>query len=304
MSYGQQIIDDFNEIDRQLLNADQLFEEIYDLRTLDERFEPGAEEAEFIKAFWSEFIRTPHTPLQHSFLKYWKQLPVLYKEFKEVLNKENQAYEGMAWRMVADTMNEQTFFEAFDHVAFCGFYALNKSEEKLMIHLREKGKLHLFVDSDEYYATPKHHEAGMFFRRGLLADDTLSWRNNLFSIPKESYTVKGCSGAYALTCELAQDIHRLVSTNPSIQKSNSLVIVLADESLLFSLFQQCQRLGVNLNPSMGFPLKYHPAFKVLNAIRQFRKLRKEDINDLVKYRQLEELYQEPLIKRFLHAKGK
>ena len=38
MSYGQQIIDDFNEIDRQLINAYQLFEEIYDLRTLDERF--------------------------------------------------------------------------------------------------------------------------------------------------------------------------------------------------------------------------------------------------------------------------
>lgn len=298
MSYGQQIIDDFNEIDRQLLNADQLFEEIYDLRTLDERFEPGAEEAEFIKAFWSEFIRTPHTPLQHSFLKYWKQLPVLYKEFKDVLNKKNQAYEGMAWRIVADTMQEQTFFENFDHVAFCGFYALNKSEEKLMIHLREKGKLRLFVDADEYYTVPKHHEAGMFFRRGLLADDTLPWRNNLFSIPKESYTVKGCSGGYALTCELAQDIHRLVSANTDIQKSNAMVIVLADESLLFSLYQQCQRLGVNLNPSMGFPLKYHPAFKVLNAIRQFRKLRKEDINDLVKYRQLEELYQEPLIKRF------
>ncbi|MBK7967089.1 MAG: hypothetical protein IPK10_18660 [Bacteroidetes bacterium] len=33
-------------------------------------------------------------------------------------------------------------------------------------------------------------------------------------------------------------------------------------------------------------------------------MRKEDINDLVKYRQLEELYQEPLIKRFLHAKRK
>ena len=298
MSFGQQIIDDFNEIDRQLINADQLFEEIYDLRTLDERFEPGAEEAEYIKAFWSEFIGTTHTPLQHSFLKYWKQLPLLYKEFKTVLHKENQGYEGLAWRFVVETMSQQNFFDEFDHIAFCGFYALNKSEEKVMMHLQKAGKLLLFVDADEYYTQPKYHEAGMFFRRGLLADNSLSWKHNLFSTPKESYHVKGCNGGYALTCELAQDIHRLVSSNADLVKLNGLVVVLADESLMFSLYQQCQRLGVNLNPSMGFPLKYHPAFKVLSAIKQFRKLRTEDVNELVKYRQLEELYQEPLIHRF------
>lgn len=298
MSYGEQIIDDFNEIDRQLLIADQLFEEIYDLRTLDERFEPGAEEVEYIKAFWAEFIRTPHTPLQHSFLKYWKQLPVLYHQFKEELKKENAAYEGLAWRIVSDSMAEQTYFDAFDHVAFCGFYALNKSEEKIMLHLRQAGKLHLFVDADVYYTAPKYHEAGMFFRKGLLADSSLPWHQDLLSVPKESYQVKGCNGSYALTCELAYDIQTLVQLKPELLEKNGLVIVLADESLLFSLYQQCHRLGVHLNPSMGFPLKHHPAYKILTAVKQFRKIKPEDMNELTKYRQLEELYKEPLIEKF------
>jgi hypothetical protein len=39
---------------------------------------------------------------------------------------------------------------------------------------------------------------------------------------KESYAVKGCNGGYALTCELAQDIHRLVTTNTDLVKSNGL----------------------------------------------------------------------------------
>lgn len=298
MSYGQQIIDDFSEIDRQLLNADQLFEEIYDLRTLDERFEPGAEEAEYIRTFWSEFIRTPHTPLQNSFLKYWKQLPLLYSEFRKELTQSNIAYEGLGWRLVAENFKNETYFDAFDHVAFCGFYALNKTEEKLMDGLKQQGKLHLFVDADEFYTQPKHHEAGMFFRKGYFADATLPWHQNLLSIPKESYIVKGCNGSYALSLELANDIQELLIGKPEILKNNSLVIVLADESLLFSLFQHCHRLGISLNPSMGFPLNHHPAFKTLNAIKLYRKIKQEDVNDLVKFRQLEELYDEPLVKRF------
>lgn len=51
LSFGQQLLDDFNEIDRQMIPTEYLFQEVRDMKELDERFTPGAEEADYIRSF-------------------------------------------------------------------------------------------------------------------------------------------------------------------------------------------------------------------------------------------------------------
>jgi hypothetical protein len=184
ISYGQQLIDDFNEIDRQAINPDLLFEEINDLKSLEARFSPGEEDFEYIRSFWSEFIRTPLTPLQDQFLLYWKQLPVLYHEFRKRLESKNLSYEGMAWRKVAETMAEQDYFSKYTTVIFAGFYALNKTEEKVMEALRKQGKLMLLRDADTFYTDNRIHEAGMFSERVCLPIPLFPGWKIIFQFPK------------------------------------------------------------------------------------------------------------------------
>lgn len=297
MAYGQQILDDFNEIDRQLINVDFLFEEINDLKELEARFAPGEEDYEYIKSFWSEFIRTPHTPLQDSFLHYWKQLPLLYREFKLHLESKQMAYEGMAWRVVAETMEQQTYFSKFSNVIFAGFYALNKTEEKVMESLKRQRKLSLFKDADTFYIKSKMHEAGMFFRRGMLADAEIPWTGDFFSVPKNSYSVKGCNGRFAIARELAASIAANKKQQNLPVDQTKVVVVLADEGLLFPLLHFCGRLGISTNPSMGFSLKHHPLIRLLHQLKSARKVDAKESNTALKLKHLQEFCAEPMFKR-------
>lgn len=295
MSYGNQLIDDFNEIDRQLINAKFLFEEINDLKTLDERFAPGEEEYDYVKNFWSEFIRTPHTPLQSSFLKYWQQLPILYDAFHRVLVEKNISYEGMAWKAVVESITEQSYFNLWDKVVFAGFYALNRTEELIMEHLEKQNKLLLFRDGDQLYTEPTNHEAGMFLRKGFMSAQSIPWIGNYFEQPKKYYSVKGCGGRSSIARELANDLKQSLVINEGTMQANDCVVVLADESLLFPFLHNCQRLGLKTNPSMGFPLKHHPLMKLLHQVKAFRKLSKETDGEVMRLRQLKEFCSEPML---------
>lgn len=294
LPFGRQLLDDFNEIDRQQVDATQLFEEVKDFKALEERFGPGAEESDYLRNFWQEFLQTPYTPLQDAFLAYWKQLPELYRQLKQALNEAGIAYEGMVWRSLVENMPQQRFFEKFDTIAFAGFYALNKTEEGLFAWLEKAGKLKLFVDGDQLYVNHPHHEAGLFLRKGYLAGSE-KWIENLFSTPKDSYVVRGCNGRFSVARELAIRLADEWEAEARTGNKKSRMVVLADEGLLYPLLHHCDRLNVPVNPSMGFPLKHHPVYKLLQQFRALRKFKAEDLTATVQQRFLDDFLSDPLM---------
>lgn len=296
-AYGEQVLKDFSEIDRQLILPDLLFREISDLKELESVFAPDSEELMHLKNFWSEFLRDPRTPLQHSFLRYWKQLPVLYRLFNEELDKNGLSYEGKAWKMAVASPSTLRYFDKFTQVVFAGFYALNTTEEKLLDILENKGKLRIYRDADAHYVDIPQHEAGMFFRRGRMADAGLHWTANDLEKPKESYIVTGCTGMTALCFQLAGDLYFDNSSQKEKNNAGPLdaVVVLADESLLFTFLQHCDRLGLAVNPSMGFPLKHHPLLRVLHLLRQLLRLGPEHQQGATAHRLREEIASDPFL---------
>lgn len=294
LPFGRQMLDDFNEIDRQNIDAIQLFQQIKDLKQLDERFAPDSEENELIKNFWREFINPPYTPLQSSFLAYWRQLPELYLALKKKLAENNLAFEGMIWNQLAHSVNQQSFFKRFDYIAFPGFYALNKTEEMLLDKLSNEGKLKLFIDSDDLYVRNTFHEAGLFLRKGYLSKVD-KWTEKNFDIPKESYIVRGCNGRFSIARELAIQLHNELSEEANTGIKRSRIIVLADESLLYPFLHHCFNLQIPVNASMGFPLKHHPIFKLLQQIKSLKKYTQEELTDNVRIRFLEDFYNDPVI---------
>lgn len=296
-SYGEQVLKDFSEIDRQLILPDLLFREISDLKELESVFAPDSEELIHLKNFWSEFLRDPRTPLQHSFLRYWKQLPILYKLLNEDLDKAGLSYEGKAWKMAVSSQAKMQYFDRFTQVVFAGFYALNTTEERLIEILQHKGKLKLYKDADALYVDIPQHEAGMFFRRGKMAEADLLWTNKYLEEPKDSYIVTGCSGMTALCLQLANDLHLETTSHaaPATDQSDDAVVVLADESLLFTFLQHCDRLNLSVNPSMGFPLKHHPLLRVLHLLRQLLRLGPEHQEGASAHRIRDDIASDPFL---------
>jgi hypothetical protein len=193
---------------------------------------------------------------------------------------------------------KQRFFDSYSKVIFAGFYALNKTEEVLFEHLKAQGKLMLYKDADSLYLGQAQHEAGRYLRKGLLADPEVHWTGNHFEQAKDLYTVKGCVGLSACAREIGADLIRL---KDHLSGSDT-VVVLTDESLLFPLMQSCEGSGLRLNPSMGFPLKDHPVMRAMKMIQASRIEFKDGVSQPGLLRYLEDIYQEPLIRRFFESK--
>ena len=296
IAYGQQVLDDFNEIDRQDINVQSLFRQIDDLKSLEEQFRHDEEEYEFLKNFWTEFFTGKVIAgIRSSFLQYWRQLPALYAAFKESLLQKNIAYEGMAWRMVADSIPSQAFFRQWDRLIPAGFYAFNEVENRIFKYFKDQGKLILFKDADRLYTANKIHEAGHFFRRGLLGGEDIPWTGNYFEQPRESYAVKGCNGRYSIAREVAHDLYLSITESDS-KINKDTVVVLSDESLLFPFLHHCSILNINVNPSMGFPVRHHPLMRIIHLLKKARKTNLHESGRGIQFRFLDDFCNDPLVR--------
>jgi len=296
MAYGQQVLADFNEIDRQLINVQSLFRQIDDQKSLEEQFRPDEEEYEFLKNFWTEFFTGKVIAgIRSSFLQYWRQLPALYTAFRESLLEKNIAYEGMAWRMVAESISTQTYFRQWERLIPAGFYAFNEVENRIFQHFSKEGKLLLFKDADRLYTDNKMHEAGHFFRRGLLRGEDIPWTGNYFEQPREVYSVKGCNGRYSIAREVAHDLSVSLKENDS-KNNKDTVVVLSDESLIFPFLHHCSILNIPINPSMGFPVRHHPLMRIIHLIKKARKTNMHESGQGIQFRFLEDFCNDPLVR--------
>ncbi len=278
LSWGQQLIDDFNEIDRQMVPADQLFQKVLDVKNIENIFSLEEDDFAYFKEFWSQFSSENITPLRHEFLSYWEMLPSLYKEYKRHLLNSEISYEGMSWEMAASNISNNTFFDSFEKVVFAGFYAFTKSEEKIIKHLEVQGKVILFKDADSWYVEAKYREAGRFFRKGILSNAEIPWTNTFLTTSTKEIKVSGIGGKSSMARELAITVfNALHDKTPDVLKRS--VVVLPDDSILFSFLDHCSRLGLAINPSMGFPLKNHPLLQVLHKIKSLRKQLLENSSD-------------------------
>lgn len=298
--YGQQLLKDFNESDRQLIDVNLLFSEVSNLKEIEERFSSDEEVRGLLTSFWSGMKESADSSLKTSFLTYWKQLPLLYKTFREVLQERNLAYEGMAWRDFAEHIDSFSWLNRWDQVVVAGFYALNRSEEVVFDFWKSKKVLQLYVDADPFYTDNPFHEAGLFFRKGYFKDETVPWRMNYLNTPCKDYLVTGCAGPENLVRELVLSIHRFRMEHSDILLSD-IVVVLADESLLQAFLVYASLWNLPVNPSMGFPLSSHPFLHLVKKMRDFRRIDASDHTPFSRERLLKDLLDQPLVQRMLSA---
>ena len=126
--WGEILLADFDDVDKYLLNADDLFRNISDLKELENQFEYLTEEQKrAIDEFWGNLDKVPHSFNKEKFIAIWIKLAAIYHRFREALKQEHIAYSGMIYREVAEALNEQRIvgLTAKKYV-FVGFNALNE----------------------------------------------------------------------------------------------------------------------------------------------------------------------------------
>ena len=142
--WSEMLLNDFNDIDKYLVDAAHLFTNVKDIHQIDREFSYlQPEQIDAIRTFWSTFQRKGMEGLgenRESFLDIWQHLYAIYTDFRKELVAEGSGYEGMIFREVAEKIKiGETQKLPYGKIVFVGLNALSTSEKELMKSLQKQG---------------------------------------------------------------------------------------------------------------------------------------------------------------------
>ena len=258
--WGEMILQDFDDIDKYLVDPRDLFRNLANLKSLEQQFQYLSDnQLKAIRQFWDTLNISQLSKEQSDFLSIWQILYDVYFQFNQLLDGKKQAYEGKIYRAVNDRINSQTLDIQYNNYIFIGFNALTPTEKKLFSALKTQGKAVFYWDYDNYYL--EDHEAGSFISKNL---KTFPGENlDIYDHFKESKHIRLINTPYNIA--QAKLLPRLLK-DMQIQidgKPDKLAIVLPDEHLLLPVLNSLPDYLKDVNVTMGYPVHITPAYSFL-----------------------------------------
>ena len=272
-SWGQLMLADFDDLDKNLVEADKLFINLEAWQEMRDFSFLSDQQRKSLETFFGK-VETD-TVLQKKFNDIWKNLKPLYHAFRDSLRKDGLAYEGMLYR---DVVEHKVSDFHFKHYIFVGFNLLQKVEQRFFRQMKEAGIAEFYWDYDTYFLNGQH-EAGRYIRRYLdklpnelgpgrasAGIDTDAVYNNLTK-PKDityiSAPTEDIQARYVTTW--LRGLGDVVKTNP-----RSVAIVLCDESLLQNVVHCLPETVRDVNITTGYPLAATSAATLVGVLLALR----------------------------------
>ena len=254
--WGEMLLSDFNDIDRYLVDAKDLFTNVANLKEIDTYFDYLTEEQkEALKQFWGSVAVRDRKEFQENHAQIWEKLYPVYDGFKKSLKEKSQAYPGMADRLVIEELTANKLSFQFEKYYFIGLNALNECEKRLFRYLKNEEKADFLWDYDVFYTNDPVNEAGKFMRENLLnfpPPDDFGLKTSCFSDPKniELVAVSSNNGQSQQIPVFLDKIQK-----EPVSGFDETAVVLADESLLFPVLGAIPESYETINVTMGYPVR-------------------------------------------------
>lgn len=287
--WGELLISDFDDADKNLVDADKLFQNLKNLKDIMDDFEfLDKEQEEAIQQFFLNFSIERHTQLKQKFISMWDALGGIYNGLHERLENEGIAYEGMLYRDAINKLDTDKL--PYDKYVFVGFNVLNKVEHQLFKQLQQADKALFYWDYDTFYINPKETEnhpngslgaaprchgnlgaaprceAGMFIGRNMeefpseLDGDLF---NNLAQPKTVNYIAASTENAQA------RYLPEWIRGNLTEEEKET-AVVLCNETLLLPVLHSIPREVQNVNITMGFPLAQTPVYTFVTTLLELQ----------------------------------
>lgn len=254
--WGEILLNDFQDTDRYLVKANDLFTTISDLKTIDSIFDYLTDEQKkALEDFWGSLAKPDRKEFEKRYISLWEKLYPVYTGFREILEEKKLAYGGMADRWVAEHLDSPGLQFPFVGYYFIGLNVLNACEKKLFNHLRNEGKAFFLWDYDEWYVNNPKHEAGRFMRDNLkmFPPPEDFDRGKAIKPDAKSVVFTAVPSLYGQAQAIPQFLedHR----NEVTGDFDNTAVILADESLLFPALGAIPETCPAVNVTMGYPVK-------------------------------------------------
>ncbi len=255
--WGEIMLADFDDMDKNMGQAELIFNNVRDLHAFDSTDFLDEEKRELLKRFFSEFSDSHDSLLKQRFERLWNKLLLIYKDFNTAMRGQQLAYEGALYREVAERSQELEW-EHTKYI-FVGFNMIQKVEQTIFSSLREQGKACFYWDFDHFYKDNPNQEAGHFINQYLVKfPNELDIKDEevyaSFSRPKDvtflSAATENIQARYA---------GQWLKENGRLEAGQRTAIVLADESLLPSVIHCLPaEISGRANITIGYPLSLSP----------------------------------------------
>lgn len=266
--WGEILISDFDDIDRFLLDANDLFRNVADLKDLENQFDYLTEEQKkAIEEFWGNLEKVPHSFNKEKFIGIWVKLAVIYHQFKKALRDQEIAYAGMISRDVAELFKEEVPAQLkSSKYVFIGFNALNACERTMFKKLDNLHRAMFFWDLDDFYMKDPDNEAGRFLQANMLAFPA----PKTFVLEKPEHPkhrkITMISVPGNITQAQAINIPQVVKNFRITDRFDNTAFVVSDENLLIPVISAVGKNFSDINITMGYPFVNTPVYGFLSQL--------------------------------------
>jgi ATP-dependent helicase/nuclease subunit B len=279
--WGQLLLQDFNEIDRYLIEPDHIFDYLKSIKELNH---------------WS--LSEEQTSYIQNYLAFWNRLKLYYNKFREELILNKKGYQGLVYRQAVNGIKQYITANPHKTHIFIGFNALNKAEEHIIQELLQQELASIYWDIDATFINNPIHDAGLFIRQHLknwpyYKHNTIQWIGENYSTEKNIHTI-----AVPKNIGQVKYIGELLDsfTMADLKKT---AVVLGDETLLMPLLNSIPQKVEAINITMGLPLKSVPLASLFDALF---KIQKNHTNELY-YKDVVAILSHPFIQTLLTHEG-
>ena len=267
-SWGELMLADFDDVDRNLAPADQLFSLLREQRELSDTSFLTEEQRKALEQFFGEMKNTQPTQLREHYQAVWSVLGNIYEQFRKLLSDKGIGYNGMIQRRVIANLDTDRLTAR--KYAFVGFNSLDGAERELFRAIQKAGKALFYWDYDPAYTESSLlHEAGRFLRDNLKEFPNELPRNLFDGMHKASLTIVEASTDNAQARFIPQWLGSL-----NVKKAGKeTAIVLADENLLQPVLHSIPQERINnVNITMGYQLSETSLYSLVNALIDMQRL--------------------------------
>ncbi len=240
--WGSTILQDFNEIDRYLVNPDSIYSHLSAIKELESSLE------------------AEKTEMMDNYIQFWNNMGALYHHFNQSLAKRNRATQGYAYRIANSNIKGYIDQNKNKKFVFLGFNALNKAEENILQAFLKLPESEIYWDIDRYFLNDPIHDASYFMRQHK--KNWIYFSNHTFKGVCSSYVAPKVIKIIGVPKNVSQAkyvgnlLQNLNNENPDLLKHTA--IVLGDENLLNPIINSIPKEIDRINITMGHPVNRTP----------------------------------------------
>ncbi|MCY1722281.1 PD-(D/E)XK nuclease family protein [Prolixibacteraceae bacterium Z1-6] len=254
--WGEILLADFNDIDRYLVNAKDVFTNISDLKEIESIFDYlTPEQKKALEQFWGSMAVVDKKGFQEKYTFIWDKLYPVYANFKKELYENGLAFPGMADRSVVENIKDAAYEFKYKKYYIIGLNALNACEKRIFTQLQRLGKAVFLWDFDKAYLGDTKNEAGYFLRENSIefpSPEDFVFDAELFN-QRKNIKLVAVSSVYGQSQQIP---NFLTETRLDYkEKFDNTAVVLADESLLFSAMGAIPENIGTVNVTMGYSVR-------------------------------------------------